>query len=134
MKEQTLLLLKPNAVISGNIGNILKIIEDNSFDILQMEMMTMDIDTAEIFYSEHQEKAFFDKLIQFMTSDRSIAIILEKENAVSDLRNICGDTDPYKAETGTIRKLYGLDVTKNAVHASDSNENATREINILFPE
>lgn len=134
MKEQTLLLMKPNAITSKNIGNILKIIEDNDFRIQKMEMMTMEIDTAEIFYSEHQEKPFFDKLVSFMTSDRSVALILEKEDAVAELRNLCGDTDPEKAEPGTIRRLYGENVTRNAVHASDSIENALREIDILFPE
>lgn len=132
MIERTLLLLKPNAVADGNIGNIIRVVEEHNFTIIALEMLEMDRELAETFYSAHQDKLFFNKLIAFMTSGKSVAMILEKDNAVTELRELSGDTDPKKAEANTIRRLYGLNVTRNGVHSSDSITNAKREIELLF--
>ena len=130
MDEHTLMLIKPNAI--NKIGSILKIIEDNGFTINQMKMFQMDCQFAESFYSIHKDKPFFDILIKFMTSDRIVALDLTKNNAVSDLRDLIGDTDYRKAKIGTVRYLYANDLTQNAVHGSDSVENAKSEIKLVF--
>ncbi|MCB5230325.1 MAG: nucleoside-diphosphate kinase [Candidatus Cloacimonas sp.] len=134
MREKTLLLIKPDAVKNRYIGDIITHIEHNSFHISAMKMLEMSTNQAKHFYNIHQEKPFFDDLIQFMTSGPIVALILEKINAVEDLRKLVGNTDPLKAEENTIRRKYGESVSRNAVHASDSVANALVEINTVFPD
>ncbi len=130
--EKTLLLIKPNATQKKLTGKILSIVEENGFDITGIKYLKMDYILAERFYEIHKDKSFYQKLISFMTSGITVAVILEKVNAVTDLRTLVGNTDPNKADIGTIRFLYADNVTANAVHASDSTENAKKEINIIF--
>ncbi|MFA5498714.1 MAG: nucleoside-diphosphate kinase [Candidatus Cloacimonadia bacterium] len=134
MREKTLLLIKPDAVKSRYIGDIITHIEHNDFHISAMKMLEMTKEQANRFYNIHQEKPFFDDLIQFMTSGPIVALILEKINAVEDLRKLVGNTDPLKAEENSIRRKYGESVSRNAVHASDSVANALVEINTVFPD
>jgi nucleoside-diphosphate kinase len=132
--ETTLLLIKPNAVRSRNIGAIIDHIEKEQFWIVAMKLFQMDTTLAEKFYAIHKDKPFYSDLIAFMSSGDIIALILKKENAVSELRRVVGNTDPQKANPGTIRRLYGESVNRNSVHASDSVVNAQIEINLIFPE
>lgn len=132
MKEQTLLLIKPNATEKNLIGRILNRMEENHFRIKDLKLFRMDHAFAEVFYEMHIGKPFYDKLCDFMMSGVTVAAVLEKENAISDLRLLLGNTDPAKANPGTIRYLFGESVTINAVHGSDSPENAEREIKLVF--
>ncbi len=132
MNQQTLLLIKPNACKKNVIGRILDIAECNQFKIKQLKMFQMDHDLADRFYEMHIGKDFYQGLKDFMTSDVTVGVILEKDNAIDELRLLVGNTDPVKANPGTIRHMYGESITINAVHASDSEENAKREINIIF--
>lgn len=134
MLEKSLLLIKPDAVSKKKIGAILQIIEDSGFNLLLLKMFPMDRETAERFYSIHREKPFYNKLIDFMTDGKIVAAVVEKENAIHDLRHLVGDTDPSKAAKGTIRNKYGETVTHNSVHASDSAEHAVTEIETIFPD
>ncbi len=130
--QQTLLLIKPNAVRGGHIGDIISIIERDGFKVKRMKLLRFDETLAAEFYQEHIGKSFYDKLVGFMCSGDSIALHLEKEDAVARLRKLMGDVEPEKREPGTIRALYGEDVTKNGVHGSDSVESAVRELGIIF--
>jgi len=132
--ETTLLLIKPNAVRNRNIGAIIDHIEKEQFWIVAMKLFQMDTTLAEKFYAIHKDKPFYSDLIAFMSSGDIIALILKKENAVSELREVVGNTDPQKANPGTIRCLYGESVNRNSVHASDSVANAQTEIALIFPE
>ena len=134
MERYTLLLIKPNATAQNKIGEILKIVKDNSFTIEALEMMILDNKITARFYAEHKGKPFYEPLVKFMHSGKTVAAVLKRENAVTELRKIVGNTDPAKAESGTIRHLYGNSLRENAVHASDSVENARREISIIFPD
>ena len=134
MKNITLLIIKPNAVKKHVIGDIIQKLENDNFIVLAVKSFIMSETIADKFYEMHKGKSFFPKLVEFMTNGKSIAIILEKENAVPNLRSFIGSTDPQSAAEGSIRALYGDDITRNAVHASDSNENVLREIPILFTE
>ena len=125
-------MIKPYAVESGNIGTILDIIIKHGFKINAMKYTRMSRSQAEKFYEIHSERPFFNDLVEFMSSGPIVAAILEKENAVNDYRELIGSTDPSKAAEGTIRKLYGASVQKNAVHGSDSDENAQIEANFFF--
>ena len=130
--NQTLAIIKPDAMKKGNMENIKKDIIDNGFNILKEKTLLLTDEQACSFYHIHKEKPFFDELVEFMTSYESHVMILEKENAVEEWRNLMGATDSQKAEIGTIRNKYGTDVSMNATHGSDSNENATKEINFFF--
>jgi nucleoside-diphosphate kinase len=130
--NQTLAIIKPDAMKKGNMENIKKDIIDNGFNILKEKTLLLTDEQACSFYDIHKEKPFFDELVEFMTSYESHVMILEKENAVEEWRNLMGATDSQKAEIGTIRNKYGTDVSMNATHGSDSNENATKEINFFF--
>lgn len=133
MTEQTLLLIKPNATAKGHIGEILSIIEKHGYRILQLKSFQFNKELADKFYAEHIGKEFFERLVKFMTSGMTVAALLEKENAVPDLRELIGDTNPDKRKPGTIRYLYADTVTENAVHASDSHDHALHEISLIFP-
>jgi len=130
--ERTLCLIKPDAVSSGKIGEILTILEDDNFHILKMRMMQMSPNIAQRFYYIHKNKHFYDGLIEFMTSSPIIAMVLEREDAINRLRRLAGDTDSKTAAKGTIRNKYGTDIQRNAIHASDSIESAVYEIDVIF--
>ena len=130
--DQTLALIKPDAVERNLIGNIITVIENDGFIIKDMKLMKMTVPIAEKFYACHQGKPFFDKLIKYMTSGKIVALVLEKNNAVASYRNLIGSTDPQTADEGTIGKLYAIDKSYNSVHGSDSDENASKEISIIF--
>ena len=130
--NQTLAIIKPDAMKKDNMENIKKNIIDNGFNILKEKTLLLTDEQACSFYNIHKEKLFFDELVEFMTSHECHVMILEKENAVEEWRNLMGATDSQKAEIGTIRNKYGTDVSMNATHGSDSNENAIKEINFFF--
>ena len=132
--EKTLILIKPDAVKSAHIGHILSRSESEGFRIDALKMIQMSKQEAEEFYEVHRERPFFSSLIAFMTSGAVVAAVLCAENAVQKWRELIGATDPSEAKEDTIRRLYAENKEKNAVHGSDSNENATREIRFFFPE
>jgi len=128
----TFAIIKPNAVRTGKTGPILSMINEAGFEIAAMKMLRMTKEQAENFYEVHREKGFFESLVEFMTSGPVFVMILRHENAVEEFRKLIGATDPAKAEPGTIRKLYAVSVQMNAVHGSDSDENAIRESDFFF--
>lgn len=128
----TFSIIKPNAVRTGKTGPILSMITEAGFEIAAMRMVKMTVPQAESFYSVHKGKSFFDGLIEFMTSGPVVVMILRHENAVDQFRKLIGATDPAKAEPGTIRKTFAVSVQMNAVHGSDSPENAIKEANFFF--
>ena len=134
MQEFTLLLIKPNATRKHRIGAILAKVEESGFEIEAMRLLTMDGELAAQFYAMHHGKPFYDRLVEFMTSGRTVAVALRRDYAISHLRTLVGATNPGQAAPGTIRHMYGQSVTQNAVHASDSPENANREIALMFPQ
>lgn len=125
--NRTFTMIKPDAVEKGYIGAILEKITAAGFKIVAMKYTQLSIRDAETFYAIHKERPFFDELVAFMTRGPIVAAILEKENAVEDFRTLIGATNPEEAAGGTIRKLYATSVGENAVHGSDSNENAAIE-------
>jgi nucleoside-diphosphate kinase len=132
--EETLLLIKPNVVEDHNIGKVISLIEEKGLLIKDIKMETLTMERAEGFYDIHKGRPFFHPLVEFMTSGPIVELILEHEDCVQYVRSVIGDTDPNKAAEGTIRKLYGRSITENAVHASDSIENALKEIQYIFNE
>lgn len=130
--ENTLLLIKPDSVEDKNVGRIIDIIEKKNIKIVYLNMLNLDKKTAKNFYYEHSEKNFYDELVDFITSGPVVFLILEDIDVINKIRLIIGHTDFKKAEDGTIRKLFGKSLTKNAVHASDSFSSFEREKNILF--
>jgi nucleoside-diphosphate kinase len=128
----TFAIIKPNAVRTGKTGPILAMINEGGFEITAMRMVRLTKSQAESFYSIHQEKSFFEGLIDFMISGPVVVMILRHENAVADFRKLIGATDPGKAEPGTIRKIFAVSVQMNAVHGSDSSESAQIEANFFF--
>ena len=130
--EQTLLFIKPNIVEENKIGAVIAALEEKGIVIRNIKMETFTKARAEGFYEIHMGKPFFERLLEFMTSGPVVEIILEHENCVEYVRSIIGDTDPGKAVAGTIRNRFGSSVTENAVHASDSVENARKEIAYIF--
>ena len=130
--EKTLVLIKPDAVRGKHIGDIVKIYEEKGLKILAMKMLQMDEKLASKHYEEHIGRPYYDDLMGFMTSRPIIAMVLEGEGAIANVRAINGKTNPAEAAEGTIRKLYAASGSRNAVHASDSPENAAREISIFF--
>lgn len=133
MIEQTLFIIKPNAVKAKHIGDIVSVIEREGFVIQKMKLFRFDDELASRFYNEHKGKAFYDKLMKFICSGDSVALLLAKENAIESLRELMGDVDPQKRKPGTLRAMYAESITENAVHGSDSVESARREIGIIFP-
>ena len=130
--EKTLVLIKPDAVRGKHIGDIVKIYEEKGLKISAMKMLQMDEKLASKHYEEHIGRPYYDDLMGFMTSGPIIAMVLEGEGAIANVRAINGKTNPAEAAEGTIRKLYAASGSRNAVHASDSPENAAREISIFF--
>lgn len=125
--NRTLTMIKPDAVKAGNIGNILAMINNAGFKIVAMKYTRLSKSDAETFYAVHNERPFFGELVEFMTSGPIVAAILEKDNAVADFRTLIGATNPAEAAEGTIRKAYATSLGENAVHGSDSDDNAAIE-------
>lgn len=130
--EQTLLIIKPDATERHLYGHIIQRLENSRFEILAMKMVRLSQEEARQFYAVHEGKPFYDALVEFMTSGSVVPILLERENAISALRELAGATDPAKAACGTIRHDIGLDVQRNSVHASDAPETARKEIAFFF--
>jgi len=130
--NRTFTMLKPDTVESNNIGNVTQMITDAGFVIKAMKLTQLSKDQAKEFYSVHKERPFYGELVEYMTSGPIVAAVLEKDNAVEDFRNLIGSTDPSEAEEGTIRKKYAESKGRNAVHGSDSDENAQIEANFHF--
>ena len=130
--SHTLGIIKPDAVQSGKAGNIIAHLEASGFTVRALQMTRMNTVQAGAFYAVHNERPFFDSLVTFMTSGAVIPMVLEAENAVLRLRTVIGATDPAKANDGTVRKLYAESKERNAIHASDSDENAASEIAFFF--
>ena len=130
--NRTFTMLKPDSIENGNIGNILQMITDAGFSIKAMKYTQLTESQAKEFYAVHAERPFYGELVEYMTSGPIIAAILEKDNAVEDFRTLIGATDPSEAEEGTIRSKYAESKGRNAVHGSDSDENAAIEGNFHF--
>ena len=134
MKERTLTLIKPECVESHHIGEVIQRIEKAGFHILAMRLLRLQKIDAEQFYLIHKEKPFYTELVEYMSSGKIVALALEKEHCVEDFRKFIGATNPNEAAPGTIRKDFGTNIQSNCVHASDSLENAQREIAFFFSE
>tara|TARA_Y100001954_G_C15511100_1_gene454621 strand:- start:62 stop:478 length:417 start_codon:yes stop_codon:yes gene_type:complete len=132
MSNKTFTMIKPEAVEAGNIGAILHKIEEAGFRIVAMKKVSLTKDRAGDFYSVHKERPFYSELVDYMSSGPIIAAILEKDNAVADFRELIGATDPSEAKPGTIRHEFAESKGKNAVHGSDSDENAQIESDFHF--
>jgi nucleoside-diphosphate kinase len=130
--EQTLSLIKPDAVERNLIGKILSIFEDSNLTIKEMKKIHVDRQFAEKFYEMHKERPFFNDLCNFISSGPLVAIILEGDNAIQKNRDLMGATNPSEAKEGTIRKMFAISIDKNSVHGSDSPESAKREIELFF--
>lgn len=130
--ERTLLIVKPDAVARNVIGEIIRRLEAKHFRVAELKMLCLTRDRAAEFYAVHRHRPFYDALIDFMTSGPCVPMVLERDNAVSFLRETIGSTDPAEAAEGTIRKDFATDIQNNAVHASDSRENADREVAFFF--
>ncbi len=128
----TLTMIKPQAVHDGHTGSILSMIQAAGFEIVAMKVLKLTADQAKEFYAVHRARSFYHDLIKSISSGPVVAAILKKENAVESFRSLIGATDPSKAAPGTIRYLYGKSIEANAVHGSDSDENATIESNFFF--
>ena len=131
---QTLAIIKPDAVANELIGPILARINNAGFRIAAIKLIKLNEIQAKKFYAVHKDRPFYDSLVKFMISGPAVVAILEKENSVEEFRKLIGATDPEKAEEGTIRKLYAESVERNAVHGSDSAENAKIECDFFFSQ
>lgn len=131
--QHTFTIIKPKAVANGYIGPILNKISEAGFKITALKMLHLTRGEAERFYEVHLGRPFYDDLVEFMISGPIVVAVLEKENAVEEYRNLIGTTDPETAEEGTIRKMYATTMRANAVHGSDSDENAEAEASFFFP-
>ncbi len=127
MANKTLMMIKPDAIENGHMGSILEKVTSAGFKIKALKFTQLSKNDAERFYDLHKNRPFFDDLVSFMSRGPIVAAILEKENAVSDFRTLIGSTNPAEAAEGTIRKLYATSMGENAVHGSDSDENALIE-------
>jgi len=132
MKDQTLILIKPDAIKKGLIGAILKRFEDSGFRIIKLKMIRLSEEDAKKFYSIHTKKPFFNNLIPFITSSSVVAAIIEGEEVRAITRKIIGPTNPNKAPLGTIRGDFGTSITENAIHASDSYDSFLKEYKVVF--
>jgi nucleoside-diphosphate kinase len=132
--ERSLVIIKPDAVERGLVGQIIKHFEKADVHIKAIKIMNMDRKKAEDFYAEHEGKDFFESLVSYITSAPIVAMIIEGAGCVEKVREIIGKTSPQDAEEGTIRKLYAISKDKNSVHASDSKYSALREVNCIFNE
>jgi nucleoside-diphosphate kinase len=130
----TLAIIKPDAIRAGHAGKILAHLEAAGFAVRAARLVKLSAAQAEAFYEVHRERPFYRSLVTFMTSGPALALALERADAVAQLRQVIGATDPAEAQPGTVRKLYAESKERNAIHASDSGENAAREVAFFFPE
>ena len=134
MTERTLVLIKPDGVRRGLIGDVLGRIERKGLQIVAMDLRILETATAQTHYAEHASKPFFDSLVEFITSGPLVALVAEGPRAIEAFRGLAGATDPVRATPGTIRGDHALEVQENVVHGSDSPDSAEREIKIFFPD
>ena len=134
MKDLTFAIIKPDAIKNRHTGKIYDHILSTGFEILGSKLVKMTRSQAEGFYEIHRDKPFFEELTTFMSSDKCMVLALKKENAVQDWRDTIGATNPEESEDGTIRKIYATSLAENAVHGSDSDENAKKEIAFFFSD
>ena len=132
MSNTTLMMIKPDAVENGHIGNILQKILSSGFKIKALKLTQLSLNDAKRFYEIHKERAFFNDLVSFMSRGPIVVAVLKKKDAVNSFRNLIGSTDPSEAAEGTIRKLYATSIGENAVHGSDSDDNAEIESSFHF--
>ena len=132
MAEQTLIIVKPDAVKRNLAGEILSRFEKKGFTISKQKTLNFTTEMANEFYSAHSTKPFFDELVSLITSGEVVAAIIEGDNAVSLTREIIGNTNPKDASSGTIRGDFGISITENSIHASDSSESFDKEVNVIF--
>ena len=132
MSNRTFTIIKPDSVRKGNFGKIISRLEAEGFRVLGLKKVSLSRPQAEGFYGVHRERPFFGSLVEYMTSGPVYVAALEREDAVKSLRNVMGATDPAKADAGTIRKDFGESIEQNAIHGSDSDENAAIEIAFFF--
>jgi nucleoside-diphosphate kinase len=130
--ERTLAILKPDSVEAGSAGKMIAKLQDEGFKVLGIKMLRLTENQAGAFYEVHKQRPFYGSLVEFMTSGPVIPIALERENAVAHLREVMGATDVAKAAPGTLRNLFGTSIERNAVHGSDSPENAAIELSFFF--
>ena len=132
--EQTLSIIKPDAVERGLENEIKEMFKENGFNIVKEKKIQIEKSEAEIFYKVHQTKPFYNDLCSYLSSGPIVVMVIEKSNAILDNRKLMGATNPKEAQEGTIRKKYGISIDKNSVHGSDSNENAKIEIEFFFKD
>ena len=134
MSNRTFTIIKPDSVRKGNFGKIIAKLESEGFKVLGLKKAILSQRQAESFYSVHRERPFFGSLVKYMTSGPVYVAALQRDNAVGHLRKVMGATDPAKADAGTVRKEFGESIEQNAIHGSDSDENAKLEIAFFFAE
>ena len=134
MRQRTLTILKPDTVARRNVGAIISRLEQEGFDIVGARRLQLSDEQARAFYAVHKERPFYKSLVEFMTSGPVWVMALERDNAVEHLRTVMGATDSTKAEKGTIRASFGTNIERNAIHGSDSPENARIEVGFFFSE
>lgn len=134
MAERTLILVKPDGVRKGLVGDVIKRIEGKGLKLVALELRTLSRETAEDHYGEHRERPFFGELVEFITGGPLVALVAEGHRAVEAFRALAGATDPIASAPGTIRGDFALEIGENIVHGSDSPESAAREIKLFFPE
>ena len=132
MTEQTLIIIKPDAVKRNLVGEILSRFEKKGFTISKLKALNFTVEMAEQFYSDHSSKPFFGELVSFITSRKVVVAVIEGENVIDTTREIIGKTNPKDASPGTIRGDFGIDITENSIHASDSSESFDKEVNVVF--
>ena len=132
MTEQTLIIVKPDAVKRNLVGEIISRFEKKGFSILKLKMLNVTAEMAEQFYSVHSSKQFFSELVSFITSGKVVAAIIEGNNVINVTREIIGKTNPKEANSGTIRGDFGMGILENSIHASDSRESFDKEVNVIF--
>jgi nucleoside-diphosphate kinase len=134
VSERTLILVKPDGVRRGVVGDVISRLERKGLKLVALELKTLSRDTAEDHYDEHRERPFFGELVEFITGGPLVALVAEGPRAIEAFRTLAGATDPVKATPGTIRGDHALEIGENVVHGSDSPESASREIKLFFPE
>jgi nucleoside-diphosphate kinase len=132
--NRTLTIVKPDAFGAGKAGKIIAHLENAGFKVIAARVMHLSTAQAQAFYDIHKERPFFGSLVSFMTSGKCMPLVLERADAVAELRRVIGATDPTQAEAGTVRKLFAESKERNAIHASDSDDNAAREASFFFSE
>ncbi len=132
MKERTLSIIKPDCVAAGNAGKVINILEEHGFSIIAMKKIKLTKKQAQGFYIVHKDRPFYDSLTTFMSEGPIVVMVLEKDNAIADYRELMGATNPKDAKEGTIRAEFATDIERNAVHGSDSKESADFEIGYFF--